>query len=43
MKQGGAIVNTSSINADHPNPGLIAYATTKGAIQNFTGDLAQFR
>ncbi|MFM0514214.1 SDR family oxidoreductase [Paraburkholderia sp. RL17-373-BIF-A] len=41
MKQGGAILNTSSINADHPNPGLIAYATTKGAIQNFTGGLAQ--
>ena len=41
MKPGGAIVNTSSINADHPNPGLIAYATTKGAIQNFTGGLAQ--
>ena len=41
MKQGSAIVNTSSINADHPNPGLIAYATTKGAIQNFTGGLAQ--
>lgn len=41
MKPGGAIVNTTSINADHPNPGLIAYATTKGAIQNFTGGLAQ--
>ncbi|WOD15778.1 SDR family oxidoreductase [Paraburkholderia kirstenboschensis] len=41
MKQGAAIVNTTSINADHPNPGLIAYATTKGAIQNFTGGLAQ--
>jgi NAD(P)-dependent dehydrogenase (short-subunit alcohol dehydrogenase family) len=41
MKPGAAIVNTSSINADHPNPGLIAYATTKGAIQNFTGGLAQ--
>lgn len=41
MKPGGAIVNTSSINADKPNPGLIAYATTKGAIQNFTGGLAQ--
>ncbi|MGF6552773.1 glucose 1-dehydrogenase [Paraburkholderia youngii] len=41
MKPGGAIINTSSINADHPNPGLIAYATTKGAIQNFTGGLAQ--
>jgi NAD(P)-dependent dehydrogenase (short-subunit alcohol dehydrogenase family) len=41
MKPGGSIVNTSSINADHPNPGLIAYAATKGAIQNFTGGLAQ--
>jgi NAD(P)-dependent dehydrogenase (short-subunit alcohol dehydrogenase family) len=41
MKAGAAIVNTTSINADHPNPGLIAYATTKGAIQNFTGGLAQ--
>ncbi|WP_250453444.1 SDR family oxidoreductase [Caballeronia sp. ATUFL_M2_KS44] len=41
MKEGGAIVNTTSVNADHPNPGLIAYASTKGAIQNFTGGLAQ--
>jgi NAD(P)-dependent dehydrogenase (short-subunit alcohol dehydrogenase family) len=41
MKPGATIVNTTSINADHPNPGLIAYATTKGAIQNFTGGLAQ--
>jgi hypothetical protein len=40
-KSGSAIINTTSINADHPNPGLIAYATTKGAIQNFTGGLAQ--
>jgi NAD(P)-dependent dehydrogenase (short-subunit alcohol dehydrogenase family) len=41
MKPGASIINTASINADHPNPGLIAYATTKGAIQNFTGGLAQ--
>ncbi|MGA7778363.1 MAG: glucose 1-dehydrogenase [Paraburkholderia sp.] len=41
MQPGASIINTSSINADHPNPGLIAYATTKGAIQNFTGGLAQ--
>ncbi|WP_244817206.1 glucose 1-dehydrogenase [Caballeronia sp. Lep1P3] len=41
MKAGGAIVNTTSVNADSPNPGLIAYASTKGAIQNFTGGLAQ--
>ncbi|KQR76141.1 NAD(P)-dependent oxidoreductase [Burkholderia sp. Leaf177] len=41
MQPGSAIVNTTSVNADSPNPGLIAYATTKGAIQNFTGGLAQ--
>ncbi|OZI61146.1 SDR family oxidoreductase [Bordetella genomosp. 11] len=41
MKPGAAIVNTTSINADRPNPGLIAYAATKGAIQNFTAGLAQ--
>ncbi|WP_316163570.1 SDR family oxidoreductase [Bradyrhizobium sp. SZCCHNRI20481] len=41
MKPGSAIVNTASINADMPNPGLLAYAVTKGAIQNFTGGLAQ--
>jgi NAD(P)-dependent dehydrogenase (short-subunit alcohol dehydrogenase family) len=32
---------TASINADTPNPTLLAYATTKGAIQNFTAGLAQ--
>ncbi|MDB5620608.1 SDR family oxidoreductase [Tardiphaga sp.] len=41
MKPGSAIVNTASINSDMPNPMLLAYATTKGAIQNFTGGLAQ--
>jgi len=41
MNKGAAIVNTTSVNADNPNPGLIAYASTKGAIQNFTGGLAQ--
>lgn len=41
MKDGSSIVNTASVNADTPSPGLIAYATTKGAIQNFTGGLAQ--
>lgn len=41
MKPGSAIINTASINADAPNPGLLAYATTKGAIQNFTAGLAQ--
>jgi NAD(P)-dependent dehydrogenase (short-subunit alcohol dehydrogenase family) len=41
MKPGSAIINTASINADVPNPTLLAYATTKGAIQNFTAGLAQ--
>ncbi|WP_323764767.1 SDR family oxidoreductase [Marinovum sp.] len=41
MEDGGAIINTASINSDKPNPGLLAYATTKGAIQNFTVGLAQ--
>ncbi len=41
MPQGSAIINTASINADDPNPKLLAYATTKGAIQNFTTGLAQ--
>ncbi|MEI4469695.1 glucose 1-dehydrogenase [Frigidibacter sp. MR17.24] len=36
----GTIINTTSINADKPNPGLLAYAVTKGAIQNFTVGLA---
>jgi len=41
MKPGSAIVNTASVNADTPKPTLLPYATTKGAIQNFTGGLAQ--
>jgi NAD(P)-dependent dehydrogenase (short-subunit alcohol dehydrogenase family) len=41
MKPGSSIINTASINSDVPNPTLLAYATTKGAIQNFTAGLAQ--
>ena len=41
MKPGASIINTASINSDQPNPSLLAYATTKGAIQNFTAGLAQ--
>ena len=33
--------NTASVNSDVPNPTLLAYATTKGAIHNFTAGLAQ--
>jgi NAD(P)-dependent dehydrogenase (short-subunit alcohol dehydrogenase family) len=41
MKPGSAIINTTSVQADTPSPQLLAYATTKGAIQNFTAGLAQ--
>jgi Dehydrogenases with different specificities (related to short-chain alcohol dehydrogenases) len=40
MEPGSAIINTSSIQASNPSPGLLAYATTKGAIANFTAGLA---
>jgi NAD(P)-dependent dehydrogenase (short-subunit alcohol dehydrogenase family) len=41
MKPGSAIINTSSVNAKTPSPVLLPYATTKGAIANFTAGLAQ--
>ncbi|MDQ6868803.1 MAG: SDR family oxidoreductase, partial [Pseudomonadota bacterium] len=41
MNPGTSIINTASVNAYSPSPQLLAYATTKGAIQNFTGGLAQ--
>ena len=41
MKVGSVIINTASINSDQPNPTLLAYATTKGAVYNFTAGLAQ--
>jgi NAD(P)-dependent dehydrogenase (short-subunit alcohol dehydrogenase family) len=41
MPEGGAVINTSSIQADSPSPELLPYAMTKAAIQNFTGGLAQ--
>lgn len=41
MGKGSSIINTASVNSDMPNPELLAYATTKGAIQNFTAGLAQ--
>ncbi len=40
LNKGGSIINTSSIQSDSPTPGLLAYATTKGAISNFTAGLA---
>lgn len=41
MQPGASIINTSSINSKTPNETLLAYATTKGAIANFTAGLAQ--
>lgn len=41
MARGSSIINTSSVNSDMPNESLLVYATTKGAIANFTAGLAQ--
>lgn len=41
LPEGGAIINTTSIVATQPSPGLIDYAATKGAISTFTKGLAQ--
>jgi len=41
MKKGGAIINTSSIQAYQPTASILDYATTKGAIVTFTKGLAQ--
>jgi NAD(P)-dependent dehydrogenase (short-subunit alcohol dehydrogenase family) len=41
MDAGSAIVNVASIQAYQPSPTLLAYATTKGAIVNFTQGLGQ--
>ncbi len=41
MRPGGAVVNTTSIQSKDPSPQLLAYASTKGAISNFTAALTQ--
>src|SRR4029079_17927343 len=41
MKPGSCIINTASINSDAPNPTLLAYATTKGALHTFTAVCTQ--
>jgi NAD(P)-dependent dehydrogenase (short-subunit alcohol dehydrogenase family) len=41
MKAGSTIINTASIQAYDPSPNLLAYASTKGAIVNFTKALSQ--
>ena len=40
MQPGASIVNSCSIQAYQPTPGLLAYAATKGAIITFTKGLA---
>ncbi|WNG54819.1 SDR family oxidoreductase [Archangium gephyra] len=41
MKAGASIINTASIQAYQPSPGILDYACTKGAIVTFTKGLAQ--
>jgi NAD(P)-dependent dehydrogenase (short-subunit alcohol dehydrogenase family) len=41
MKEGAAIIATTSINADQPSPKLLPYATTKGTIRDFVAGLGQ--
>jgi NAD(P)-dependent dehydrogenase (short-subunit alcohol dehydrogenase family) len=41
MKPGSSIINTTSVQSRDPSGGLLAYATSKGAISNFTAGLAQ--
>ena len=40
MAPGASIINTTSIQAKDPTPALLPYASTKGAISNFTAGLA---
>lgn len=41
MGPGGAIIGSSSVNSDMPNPKLAPYAATKAAIANFSASLAE--
>ncbi|EUB98360.1 3-oxoacyl-(acyl-carrier-protein) reductase [Rhizobium sp. CF080] len=41
MKPGSSIINTTSIQSRQPSSQLLAYASTKGAISNFTAGLAE--
>jgi NAD(P)-dependent dehydrogenase (short-subunit alcohol dehydrogenase family) len=41
MREGGTIINTTSIQAYQPSASLLAYAATKGAILTFTKGLSQ--
>jgi len=41
MERGSAIINTTSIQSRQPSSPLLAYASTKGAVSNFTAGLAE--
>lgn len=41
MKRGSSIINTTSIQSRQPSSHLLAYASTKGAVSNFTAGLAE--
>lgn len=41
MPAGSSIINTTSIQSYQPSPGLLDYASTKGAITSFTKALAK--
>lgn len=41
LKEGGVIINTSSVNAYKGNQSLMDYSATKGAIVSFTRSLSQ--
>lgn len=41
MKAGSSIINTTSIQSRQPSSPLLAYASTKGAVSNFTAGLAE--
>jgi NAD(P)-dependent dehydrogenase (short-subunit alcohol dehydrogenase family) len=41
MKPGSSIINTTSIQSRQPSAHLLAYASTKGAVSNFTAGLAE--
>ncbi|AJA70027.1 Dehydrogenase with different specificities (related to short-chain alcohol dehydrogenase) [Myroides sp. A21] len=41
IPKGGSIINTTSVNVYNPNPSLLAYASTKTAIQNITASMSK--
>ena len=41
MPAGASVINTTSIQSYQPSPGLLDYASTKGAITSFTKSLAK--